>query len=205
MTHGWTQHNADSCCLVEEITSIAYDADTGRYTFRDRLGHLHESAPHAEHRGLAPVSSRIFPYRRVTTEQRNSNLHAKFKFTTGQPETFNDILPSAFAASPLYVDRSPKGTGSHFSASAKNPTKGRFTDALAKSTVPAMQNAMEGVMKWLKSVANRRRIMTGRVTDEKSFLLSLDESIHKSDAEKLIVDIVLRYGSPPPCAGVLRR
>jgi hypothetical protein len=45
---------------------IAYDADSQRYTFRDRSGQLFQSAPGEEYGKLKPVSAPLAPRRSVT-------------------------------------------------------------------------------------------------------------------------------------------
>ena len=45
---------------------VAYDADTQRYTFRDRSGQLYQSAPGEEYGVLKPVTAPL-PHRRNVT------------------------------------------------------------------------------------------------------------------------------------------
>lgn len=47
----------DATRLPEGMNRIAYDADTGRYTFRDEKGVLYQGAPGEEYGVMTPVSS----------------------------------------------------------------------------------------------------------------------------------------------------
>ncbi|EGO04185.1 hypothetical protein SERLA73DRAFT_173621 [Serpula lacrymans var. lacrymans S7.3] len=200
MSNRWTQYTEDSCRLPEGVTRIAYDADSGRYTFRDRSGQLYESAPHAEYGELTPVSSPSSHRRRVTiTERRDPRLYAKF--TNGPPKTFNDILPSDYIASPLEADAdgSSDGSKSPSPVDAKDAVKGRFINAVRQSTVPKMHNAVDGVMKRSKSMVDRRR--TRSATEDKRLLLSSDgesiRSVHELDDQEIFARIISQYGPPP--------
>ncbi|KAI6003486.1 hypothetical protein F5J12DRAFT_722481 [Pisolithus orientalis] len=56
----------DSYRLPEGVKRIAYDADSQRYLFRDRLGQLYQNEPGDEYGVLQPVKCPIPPCRSVT-------------------------------------------------------------------------------------------------------------------------------------------
>jgi hypothetical protein len=91
----WSQYEEDSYLLPEGFTRIAYDADTGRYTFRDRAGHIYVAAPGE-------------PMKRL---DRHSSSTSRPLFDTDKPrvrrssdpgpppQTFQEILPSDLISS----------------------------------------------------------------------------------------------------------
>ena len=56
----------DAYRLPEGMRRVAYDADTQRYTFRDRSGQLYQSAPGEEYGVLKPVAAPLPPRRNVS-------------------------------------------------------------------------------------------------------------------------------------------
>lgn len=66
VVQGLTELRQDAYRLPEGVQRIAYDADTQRYTFRDRSGRLYQSAPSEEYGVLKPVATPLSHRRNVT-------------------------------------------------------------------------------------------------------------------------------------------
>ncbi|KAF7345481.1 hypothetical protein MVEN_01566500 [Mycena venus] len=171
----WTQYDEDSTRLPEGMKRIGYDADTARYTFRDREGSIYMGPAH-EHYGL------------LTLVRKNSNLKGSTElddrphafasddspskpglsvdvpayqgttFHAGAPfqdgATFHDLLPSHLIASPSSAESTLTGSSSPASG---EPTAGaRFRDAVRRTALPAMQNAVNTVRRSATSVRKPR-------------------------------------------------
>lgn len=94
----FTQFDEDSYRLPEGVKRIAYDADSQRYLFRDRLGQLYQNEPGDEYGVLQPVKCPIPPCRSVTIIEHRDPLLWE-KQSNQVPKTFGDILPSNYMIS----------------------------------------------------------------------------------------------------------
>ncbi|KAI6169076.1 hypothetical protein EDD17DRAFT_1525059 [Pisolithus thermaeus] len=92
----FTQFDEDSYRLPEGIKRIAYDADSQRYLFRDRVGQLYQNEPGDEYGVLQPVECPIPPRRNVTIIGKHRDPSLWEKQSDEIPKTFDDILPSNY-------------------------------------------------------------------------------------------------------------
>jgi len=129
----WTQYEEDSCRLPEGFTRIAYDADTRRYTFRDREGHIYMGAPGEEYGRMERLGSPVISRPVFDTDKtppRRSSVPA--------PKTFHEILPPALILStPL-----PSANNSPLKNARSSPPRtgaSRFVNAVRRTAVPKMQ------------------------------------------------------------------
>ncbi|KIK61403.1 hypothetical protein GYMLUDRAFT_132902, partial [Collybiopsis luxurians FD-317 M1] len=149
----WTQYSEDAARLPEGFQRVAYDADTQRYTFKDREGTLYQSAPGESYGKLTPVSSgRSELWRYDDGEIGKKSGHGRPRLSTkgpGNPATsFHDILPpeAITSASPT----SPTSSEDGISISPRS----RFIDAARRSTMPKMQGVVYNLR---RSVTSAKR------------------------------------------------
>ncbi|KAJ7236422.1 hypothetical protein B0H12DRAFT_1238496 [Mycena haematopus] len=147
----WTQYNEDSTRLPVGMKRIGYDADTARYTFCDREGNIYMGPAHEEYGLLSLVqetSSAASP-----TDDRPHAFASDTDTETSKPglsvevpATFHDILPS-------HLITSPSSAESMLDASESPLTVGsRLRDAVRRTALPAMQNAVNSVRRSATSV-----------------------------------------------------
>lgn len=178
----------DAHRLPEGMRRIAYDADTQRYTFRDRSGQLYQSAPGEEYGVLKAVAAPLPQRRNVTITGMYHFPHSLAPSTSKQTpptlpsvhltelpdpalrqwslkpaKTFGDILPSD------YITAAQSGVESPTSVISSS-------ERLVQAAMPKVQGVVE--------VVRRRTTMrrpaggvsrSGSLTDEKRRLLE-DES-----------------------------
>ncbi|KAJ7173096.1 hypothetical protein C8R43DRAFT_915108 [Mycena crocata] len=142
----WTQYEEDSERLPEGVKRIGYDADTARYSFRDREGNIYLGPAHQEYGSLTLVGKSGRPS--SSTEDRpeafaseKSRPELAVEVPQGSGATFHDILPA-------HLITSPSSAESRLSASptSTEPSAGsRFRDAVRRTALPAMQNVVNNV------------------------------------------------------------
>ncbi|KAF8211067.1 hypothetical protein K438DRAFT_1569303 [Mycena galopus ATCC 62051] len=156
----WTQYNEDSTRLPVGMKRIGYDADTARYTFCDREGKVYMGPAHEEYGLLSPIpEASCTPAARPTDDRPElfasasgqSSLLNLSDFPV-QGSTFHDLLPPHLIASPSPSDES-RGTPTGGDPSATL----RFRDAIRRSALPAMQNAVNTVRRSATSVRKSRK------------------------------------------------
>ncbi|KIJ61009.1 hypothetical protein HYDPIDRAFT_31709 [Hydnomerulius pinastri MD-312] len=157
----FSQFDEDSYRLPEGVKRIAYDADTQRYSFRDRSGQLYQGAPGEVYGELKPVSAPLAPRRNVTiTEHRDPALR---KWSKRPAKTFDDILPAD------YITAAESGIPS----SPPNAWHETFlsSDKLVQAAIPKVQGVVDVIRRrsTLRKKGDVRR--TGSISDEKSRLL----------------------------------
>ncbi|KAI6099014.1 hypothetical protein F5141DRAFT_1144009 [Pisolithus sp. B1] len=119
----FTQFDEDSYRLPEGIKRIAYDADSQRYLFRDRVGQLYQNEPGDEYGVLQPVKCPIPPRRNVTIIEHRDPLVWE-KQSDEVPKTFDDILPSNYITSAPSL--TPSAEDELLSDSEESPTAVRY-------------------------------------------------------------------------------
>ncbi|TFK25415.1 hypothetical protein FA15DRAFT_668487 [Coprinopsis marcescibilis] len=146
----WTQKDEDSNRLPEGVKRVAYDADSSKYTFKDRKGTLYTNDAGDQYGHLKPI---LNPAKKVETERPEA-----FNQTDGQeryipqdrsplvddsdsdseipsapaPKSFQEMLSPEFIAPPPPMreeGQSRSKSGSSFSnfAARISPTKSRFS------------------------------------------------------------------------------
>ncbi|KAG9317004.1 hypothetical protein JVU11DRAFT_1184 [Chiua virens] len=173
----FSQYNEDSYRLPEGIRRIAYDADTQRYTFRDRSGQLYTSASGEEYGVLKPVSGPL-PHRRNVTITGTCPFRSPFinvfVWSLKPAKTFNDILPSGYITA------------------AKSGVESPTSEKIAQAAIPVVQDVVEIVRR--RTTLKRRPAGAGGVfvsrsdslRDEKRRLLEDDsarEVVRKEDVD----------------------
>ncbi|KAJ7481776.1 hypothetical protein FB451DRAFT_1237130 [Mycena latifolia] len=121
----WTQFDEDSTRLPEGMKRIGYDADTARYTFRDREGNTYLGPPNEQYGFLTVVGPSSFMKDRP---QAFAPANSKPRLSVQPPDsglTFHDFLPTHLITSASPVEAS---AGS------------RFLDALRRAALPSMPN-----------------------------------------------------------------
>ena len=108
MPNRFTQYADDVARLPEGMKRIAYDADSERYTFRDRSGQLYQSHPGNAYGELVAVDAPLPPRRRVTVTERDKPTP---KRTHGPVKSFDDILTRDYIASAPAPAAEPTATG----------------------------------------------------------------------------------------------
>ncbi|KAI9572484.1 hypothetical protein HD554DRAFT_2065451 [Boletus coccyginus] len=132
MPNRFTQYDEDAYRLPEGMRRIAYDADTQRYTFRDRSGQLYQSAPGEEFGVLRPVAAPLPHRRNVTiTELPDPALR---RWSEKPAKTFNDILPSG------YITAAQSGIDAESPTSYLSPSE-KFVQA----AMPKVQDVAKAV------------------------------------------------------------
>ncbi|KAF7371133.1 hypothetical protein MSAN_00748600 [Mycena sanguinolenta] len=188
----WTQYNEDSTRLPEGMKRIGYDADTARYTFCDREGNIYMGPAHEEYGLLSLVrkSGRSRPASPTddrfasdqcslpdTSESDSELSESELSVSVPTPaKTFHDLLPPHLIASPSPLPssaasprRSPSAESSLDDASPSPATAGsRLRDAVRRTALPAMQNAVNTVRRSATSVRKPR----ARNTDKEGRLRS---------------------------------
>ncbi|KAN0097922.1 hypothetical protein V8E55_002368 [Tylopilus felleus] len=165
----FSQFNEDTYRLPEGMRRIAYDADTQRYTFRDRSGQLYQSAPGEEYGVLRPVHAPLPHRRNVTiTEIHDPALR---RWSEKPAKTFNDILPSGYI------------TAAQSGVPMTSPTR-MFASGggLVQAAMPKVQGVVEVVRRrtTLRRPAGLAR--SESLADEKRRLMEEDwEIVHKED------------------------
>ncbi|KAF8835908.1 hypothetical protein BDN67DRAFT_974803 [Paxillus ammoniavirescens] len=172
----FSQFNEDSYRLPEGMKRIAYDADSQRYTFRDRSGQLFQSAPGEEYGKLKHVSAPLAPRRSVTITERHDP--ALRQWSKKPAKTFEDILPSD------YITSAQSGVPS----SPPNVLHDTFlsSERLVQAAIPRVQGVVDSVKR--RSTMRKGGIRrTESVNEEKRRLLEDDkwEIIHKEDVTRL--------------------
>ncbi|KAJ6485525.1 hypothetical protein C8R45DRAFT_1098324 [Mycena sanguinolenta] len=164
----WTQYNEDATRLPEGMKRIGYDADTARYTFCDREGNIYMGPAHEEYGLLSLVrkSGRSRPASptddRFASDTSNSELSVSVPLQSPKPMTFHDLLPPHLIASPSPSSslESTRRTPSFLESTpddASSPTAGsRLRDAVRRTALPAMQNAVNTVRRSATAVRKPR-------------------------------------------------
>ncbi|KAJ7242048.1 hypothetical protein C8J57DRAFT_1477568 [Mycena rebaudengoi] len=148
----WTQFEEDSYRLPEGMKRVAYDADTARYTFRDRDGRVYVG-PSGEDYGVAH------------SESSKPNLNVQV-----QPaSTFQDILPAHLITSPSSAESTSPPAG--MSAGS------RFRDVVRRAAMPAMQNVANNVR---RSATLRKPTKAPRDEDKEGLLSRSVSSVTSS-------------------------
>ncbi|KAH7888193.1 hypothetical protein F5I97DRAFT_1806346, partial [Phlebopus sp. FC_14] len=159
----------DSYRLPEGMKRIAYDADSQRYTFRDRLGQLYQGAPGEEYGMLKPVSAPLPPRRSVTiTERRDPALRT---WSKRPAKTFDDILP------PDYITSAESGVPSQ---SQNVIVEGLLaSEKLAQAAIPKVQGVVDLMRRHTYKTSVRRTSSTDEsrrlLEDEKQSLEGNDD------------------------------
>ncbi|KAH7903326.1 hypothetical protein BJ138DRAFT_164523 [Hygrophoropsis aurantiaca] len=171
--HSFTQFDEDSYRLPEGVKRIAYDADTERYTFRDRSGQLYQNSPGENYGNLIAISTPLPRRRRVTvTELRDPRLH---NYSNSPAKTFGDILPSDYITSPIpLADSQPTQSSSYPDESSKD----KFVRAVRQSALPKMQGVVGDVLRRSKTSLRRH---ASRMS-ERQPLLGNDNAAEKGNA-----------------------
>ncbi|KAF9078375.1 hypothetical protein BDP27DRAFT_1309491 [Rhodocollybia butyracea] len=141
----FTQYSEDACRLPEGFQRIAYDADTERYTFRDRKGALYQSAPGQEYGKLTPVSDKRAESWRYDDQYKRPTISAESHGTS-----FHDILPSYAITSASPPSSASSGSQENLEISPRS----RFIEAAKRSTVPKMQGVVNNLR---RSVTSARK------------------------------------------------
>ncbi|KAF8554985.1 hypothetical protein OG21DRAFT_1508274 [Imleria badia] len=169
----FSQFNEDAYRLPEGMRRIAYDADTQRYTFRDRSGQLYQSAPGEEYGVLRPVAAPLPHRRNVTiTELPDPALR---RWSSKPAKTFGDILPSS------YITAAQSGIESESPTSVLSSS-----EKLVQAAIPKVQGVVEVVRRrttMRRPVRGVTRSESVSITDEKRRLLEDDswEVVRKED------------------------
>ncbi|KAF9236427.1 hypothetical protein BU15DRAFT_50050 [Melanogaster broomeanus] len=158
--------------LPEGTKRIAYDADSQRYTFRDRSGQLYQSAPGEEYGILMPVSAPLAPRRSVTITERHDP--ALRQWSRKPAKTFEDILPSGYITSAASAVPSSPTNALHETLMS--------SEKLVQAAIPKVQGVVDIVRR--RSTMRIRR--TASVNDEKRRLLEDDkwEIIREEDVQE---------------------
>ncbi|KAJ7172981.1 hypothetical protein C8R43DRAFT_914988, partial [Mycena crocata] len=92
----WTQYDEDSSRLPEGMERIGYDADTARYTFRDREGNIYLCPAHEEY-GLL-TRAQLSDHDHDRPQMFASEQSKPPRIVQAQPQasgsTFHDFLPA---------------------------------------------------------------------------------------------------------------
>ncbi|KAH7930336.1 hypothetical protein BV22DRAFT_1191384 [Leucogyrophana mollusca] len=172
----FTQFDEDSYRLPEGVKRIAYDADTQRYTFRDRSGQLYQNAPGEHYGTLIPITSPLPRQRRVTVKEhrsprlrQNSNMPAK---------TFDDFLPSDYitSADSGLPSAQPTPFNLDQDGNAESSTD-RFVRVVRESALPKMQGVVGDVLRRSRTSLRRH----GSRLSERRHLLGNDDSNSQAD------------------------
>ncbi|KAF5392688.1 hypothetical protein D9757_001057 [Collybiopsis confluens] len=159
----WTQFSEDACRLPEGFQRIAYDADTQRYTFKDRQGTLYHSAPGETYGKLMPIPNAKAESWRYDDAPKLPRLSKKSK--KSPPASFHDFLPAEAitSASPT----SPTSSEEHISYSPR----ARFVDAARRTTAPKMQGVVDNLRRSVTSARRQVRV-TAHESDQVGLLRS---------------------------------
>ncbi|KIK07097.1 hypothetical protein K443DRAFT_88029 [Laccaria amethystina LaAM-08-1] len=165
----WTQYDEDEARLPEGMQRIGYDADSSRYTFRDKEGNIYQSAPRAEYGILTPVSDPVAevlksrPQAFATNGKQKSRSHS-LSPVDQPPKTFHDFLP-------------PNTLTSASSSESKKPLptlpttitpRERFIQAVRKTALPKMQGVVHSFQ---RSMTSARRASSSRKSSDTQCLL----------------------------------
>ncbi|KAK7031722.1 hypothetical protein R3P38DRAFT_2925358 [Favolaschia claudopus] len=158
----WTQFDEDSTRLPYGMKRVGYDADTSRYTFKDREGNTYMGPAHEEYGRLSlahkasnptmPHDDRPQAFASETSQPTLSiSVPVQGYHRVDQGSTFQDILPPHLIASP---SSSSAEDGNGNSTSSPFPMSGgaRLRDAVRRSAVPAMQNVANAIRRSATSV-----------------------------------------------------
>ncbi|KAE9406586.1 hypothetical protein BT96DRAFT_222001 [Gymnopus androsaceus JB14] len=147
----WTQYEEDACRLPEGFKRIAYDADTARYTFRDREGALWLSKPGESYGKLMPVSpnGKNVESWRYDDDDDGERQRPRLKLSDSPVTSFHEFLPewaitSASSTSPTSSSSRPQKTYHDQSPCLPLP-RARFIDAARRSTMPKMQGVVHNL------------------------------------------------------------
>jgi len=163
----WTQFNEDATRLPVGMQRIGYDADTAQYTFSDREGNIYMGPPHEEYGKLSLVRKNSNPASPTDDDDRPHAFASdsetsmaglsvevpvdRKRMNEAGGSTFHDLLPSHLITSPSSAQStlSDSPTG--------EPSAGsRLRDAVRRTALPAMQNAVNTVRRSATSVRRPR-------------------------------------------------
>ncbi|KAJ7242046.1 hypothetical protein C8J57DRAFT_1368246 [Mycena rebaudengoi] len=166
----WTQFEEDSYRLPEGMKRVAYDADTARYTFRDRDGRVYVG-PSGEDYGVLTLVSGLKKSKvadrphAFASESSKPNLNVHI-----QPaSTFQDILPAHLITSPSSAEST--------SLPAGMSTGSRLRDVVRRTAMPAMQNVANNVR---RSATLRKPTKAPRDEDKEGLLSRSVSSVTSS-------------------------
>ncbi|KZP29335.1 carbohydrate-binding module family 50 protein [Athelia psychrophila] len=91
----WTQYDEDEYRLPEGMKRVGYDADSGRYYFKDRAGKVYEGAEGAEFSEMVPVSSAPAA---IAEESSDDDLEAAPRRADG----YQSLAPQSRGSSSAY-------------------------------------------------------------------------------------------------------
>jgi len=142
----WTQYDEDSYRLPEGVTRTAYDADTGRYTFRDQEGHIYRGAPRVKYGPMERICSpsQARPLCETGTPLSRSST---FPNTSPAPKTFRDILPSHLIISPSSARNTspPCESPSLSSVRSVRNEPSQFVKAVRQTALPKIQVVVQNL------------------------------------------------------------
>jgi len=165
----FSQYTEDACRLPEGMRRVAYDADTQRYTFRDRSGQLYQSAPGEEYGVLKPATAAHAHRRNVTITEIPDPALRDWSRSQKSTKTFGDILPSSYI------------TAAQESPSQPSPSERFFQAAMPKVQGVAAVVRRRATLPWPKPSSKVSRSTS--LIDEKRGLLEDDawEVVHKEE------------------------
>ncbi|KAE9392805.1 hypothetical protein BT96DRAFT_924468 [Gymnopus androsaceus JB14] len=126
----WTQYDEDDYRLPEGFKRVAYDADTGQYTYQDTRGNEWNGAPYQTHGTLRPAEesspgpTRIYQVANATKDtggRRLSSNSLDGPWTSITKEMAESgLTPEELSSNPMYPRRR---SSSRFVETAKNMAK----------------------------------------------------------------------------------
>ncbi|KAJ3746379.1 hypothetical protein DFH05DRAFT_1484981 [Lentinula detonsa] len=167
----FTQYAEDASRLPEGFQRIAYDADTQRYTFKDRKGALYQSAPGESYGKLSPLSDGTRADAWRYDDEHTGNKRPQI--STSPNLSFHDILPphAIVSAGSSESPTSSNSDSEYPSLSSLSP-RAKFIEAARRSTMPKMQGVVNGLRRSVTLVKKQSGIPpTVPEKDEKVALL----------------------------------
>ncbi|KAF7329990.1 hypothetical protein MKEN_00263000 [Mycena kentingensis (nom. inval.)] len=190
----WTQHEEDATRLPPGMKRIGYDADRAQYTFCDADGSIWVGAPHEEYGTLTMVKRGngkggataavererpgVFAGASATAKH-GPGLEVVIPHGNDDGATFHDFLAPHQIASPFSAD---SRLSSNSNSNPNSATGSRFRNAVRLTTVPAMQNVVNGLRRSVTSA--KRPSERGKADSEGYGLLRGDSISVASVAEK---------------------
>lgn len=192
MSTKWTAKDEDPARLPEGMKRVGYDADTSRYTFKDRKGTLYVGESGSEYGHLKPVED---PTKKVERErpqafndlEGNERLipHSPRMPGEAAPMSFHDMIPSNMITSPTTLpDEKPQSsTFSGFSAlvSPTNARQGGPSDGITSPTAAKFSDAFRSLKRSVTSVTKKNKEGRGRASSSVAGRASLDSTAKEKE------------------------